>query len=85
MLHKIIANFIYQFVHLDQYREILKKGLPLYSADLFLHYVIFCAVYILDVRQSNTSHGGNVIQTKVFVVKQFANQLISIEINVSHF
>ena len=85
MLHKIITDFICQFVHLDQSREILKRGLPLYLANPFLHYVIFCAIYILDVRQSNASHGGNVAQTQVFVVKQFANQLVSIEINVSHF
>ena len=85
MLHKIITDFICQFVHLDQSREILKRGLPLYLANPFLHYVIFCAVYILDIFQSNANHGGNVIQTKVFVVKQFANQLVSIEINVSHF
>ena len=85
MLHKIIADFIRKFVHLNQSQEILKKGLPLYLANPFLHYVIFCAVYILDIFQSNANHGGNVIQTKVFVVKQFANQLVSIEINVSHF
>lgn len=51
----------------------------------FLHYIILRAVHILNISQSDTSHHGNVSQVKVIVVKQVANQLVGVEINVSHF